>query len=366
MSLPILRRPLLRCVLLLAAFALILATRGGAQAAPPPFARVAPGVEVCPPPGELIESGQPIVVRLSAELALPAAAPAQAWIDAAPASMIRSGSQISLSLPAGLAGGLHQARLVIPALVGKPREVSWSIQVPAPVEGELRDASVTVTTPNRRTLYEGDPLSVTVSGPAGGKATAAAGNFSFALTETSPGQYSGSRDIARSDITRAEPVRVRITLPDGRVVGNRSDTDVKVLGRLFTIRIESPATGAKVPFSFVIRGRTRPNSTISISPSIGVSASPAQQSASANLRPSTIQRVQTTSMGGWDVMADANGRFEQKFGFPLRVVDISYTFYITARDPQGEQAIPRTLFVTLTTKKPSPAPEASPSPQPTP
>lgn len=349
------------------AVALFLLTQAFSVSAAPAarFTPVIPGVEVSPPPGEMLESGQAIQVRLSGDLALPGTAAAQAFIDTRQATLEQNGPDISITVPDSLPGGLHQIRLVIPAVVGSAREVKWSLQAPAPVEAELRDASVAVTVNAKRTLYEGDLFEVKATGPAGGRATATQGNFSMALTETAPGQYSASRIIERADYSSAATTRVRVTLPNGQVVGNGSEKDVKVFGRMFSIRIESPVSGSKVPYNFVIRGRTRPHARVSIAPRVGVADSPAMMSVNQNIRPSsTTGQTLSQGMGGYDLQADAEGRFEQKFGFPIHIFDISYSFLITARD-NGEQAVPCTLYVTLTNNT-TPTPAASPSPRPSP
>lgn len=352
-----------KALAILALAFVLLHLAGVAVAAPASrFASVAPGVEVSPPPGEMIESGQSIQVRLSGDLALPGSSAVQGWFDPQAATVVRDGPAVILTAPPAMAGGLHNVRLLIPAMVGKPREVTWSIQMPAPVMADPRDAGVTVAVNAKRTLYEGDALVVTVTGPPRGRATATQGNFSFPLNETAPGQYSGRHRIMRSDLSQAAPTRVLITLPDGRVVGNRSESDVKVFGRMFSVRIESPASGSRVPYNFVIRGRTRPHARVSISPRIGVADSPAMQSGTQNLRPSsTTGQTLSHGMGGYDVQADAEGYFEQKFGFPIQLFDISYSFLITARDNE-ELAVPCTLYVTLTHNL-NPTPATSPSPQ---
>lgn len=315
----------------------------------PRYVIVSPGVEVTPPPGELLESGQSLVVRLSGDAALPTGKPVQVFFDSHDVSeqAVRSGSQLTISVPANVVGGLHRVRLVIPTVVGAPREAVWSFQTPAPTEGDLHDTRVTVTDSAKKTLYEGDTLTVTAQGPAGGKATAyVADKFRFPLSETTPGTYSGAYDIQRTDYVLGTPIRVRVTMPNGEVVGNSSENLVKVLGQMFTVRVDSPINGSIVPYDFVIKGHTRPHARVSISPSVGAPVSPAAQSASSVYRQHTIQTVRT-GMGGWDVEADEHGYFEQKFGFPLHMFNISYQFILTAVDRKGDQAIPSNLFVKL-------------------
>ena len=356
-------RASLLCLALMAML-LIIAARPVVAAGDSP---VAPGISASPPAGEMIEPGRPIVVKLSGDLALPATTPPRAFIDTVEVPVTRREGGFEISVPKTLGGGLHQVRVVVAAVVGKTREAQWSIQTAAPAELDRSDASVTVSTNARKTLYEGDAFEVHATGPAGGKATATQGNFSFDLTETSPGQYSGTHDVQRADHSAASPTRVRIALPNGQSVGNRSATDAKVLGQFFIVRIDSPANGTKVPFTFVIKGRTRPNARISITPQIGARQSPPMQSPYSASQGSTIQQVQTRGMGGWDIKADSRGHFQQDFGFPVRLINLPYTFVFTATDADGNQAIPRTLYVIMSTKPGTDAaPSASPTPAPRP
>lgn len=319
----------------------------GFSVASPEFTSVAPGVEVAPAPGEVLESGQSIDVRLSAATALPAGTPIRVYLDNEDITSLvrRSGLELAIPVPPTLAAGSHRIRLEIPTLMGAPREASWIFQSPAPVSAELRDQSVNVKADANRTLYESDVLEVTTNAPPGGKASATVGErLQFPLRERTAGLYTGTYDIRRTDYVTGAPVRVRVTLPDGRVVGNRSVNSVKVFGQIFTVRIISPTNGSKVDHDFVIKGRTRPRARVSISPNVGVTVD-------ESFNPPRGRLPARRGMGGWDVVADEHGYFEQKFGFPLHFVSISYSFMFTATDEVGQQAIPSTLYVTLSRKK---------------
>lgn len=335
----------LRSILLITLLA-AMATIGGQ--AVPHYTTVAPGVEVWPAPGEMIESEQPITVHLSGDVALPGEKPIRIYLDNVNVTQLcsRNGADITISVPTTLSGGLHHMTLVLPSLLTQGRRAVWSFQTPAPVEAELHDAVVNVTNNvTKRTLYEGDALEVTATGPAGGKATASVGKrFSFPLHEQFPGTYVGRYLIRRTDYVVAAPVRVRITMPNGHVFGNRSANDIKVFGQIFTVRVISPVNDEKVPFNFVIVGHTRPNARVSISPTIGIPSGTAQPG--QNGQPPNV----TKGMGGWDVTADENGNFRQAFGFPIHAFNVSYSFFLTATDKDGEQAIPSTLHVIMTSK----------------
>jgi len=209
---------------------------------------------------------------------------------------------------------------------------------------------VTVTdSATKHTLYEGDSLEVTADGPAGGRATANIEHrIVFPLTEVSAGHYVGVYDVQRVDYLLGAPVRVRITMPNGNVFGNHSSNIVKVFGQMFTVRVISPENGSKVAYNFTIKGRTRPKSRVSISPTFGAGTAygGGYNNTGQPPMPGQIHR----NLGGVDVYADEHGYFEWRFGFPVHIVNVGYTFMLTATDPKGEQAIPGSLYVTMTSK----------------
>jgi len=57
------------------------------------------------------------------------------------------------------------------------------------------------------------------------------------------------------------------------------------------------------------------------------------------------------NLGAIEVVADERGAFEQKFGFPLHLFEVSYAFTVTAIDENGEQAIPSAFTVVVGKKK---------------
>lgn len=310
------------------------------------FHTVAPGVEVFPAPGELLDNGQAIVVRLTTDPALQGRAPLRVFMDnrEITSEVKHQGVMLTIPVPETLAGGLHSVRLEIPSLLKDAQPVTWSFQVSAPAEGDLHDAAVVVHDNAPHVLYESDTLEVTAEGPSGGKATARIdGSIVFPLTEGAPGHYSGSYEVHRTDYLIGAPVRVRIALPNGQVVGNHSGHIVKMFGQMFTIRVTSPENGSVVGFAFTMKGHTRPFAHVSISPTMGNQEGFGYSSSGQAPIPGRVHR----GWGGYDVTADEHGYFELKFGFPVHLVDLAYTFTLTAIDRHGQQAIPTSFYVKM-------------------
>ncbi len=360
----------IRVLAALCAGLVVLALSGPIVAAPAssPFTPVAPGVAVAPAPGDLVESGGSIQVHLTGEAAILNGRPVTVWIDNRDVTeqVRRHKEVLSIAVPDRLPGGLHRITIKMTTLTGEPRVVNWTFQSPAPVEGPLHDRDVSVTDNAGNTLYEGDVFTVVAHAPRGGKALALVGDrFSFPLHETRPGEYVAHHTVKRSDYAMGVPVSVRITWPDGHVEGNTSNHIARIFGQMFTIRILSPASGSVQGYDIVIKGHTRPFSTVTITPSFGATNHYGYGNENAS-QPPRIGTV-TRTLGSIETTSDAHGYFSQKFSFPLRFLNVSYSFVITAFDRSGEHAIPATLFVNMTGNRkkakaaPSPGPASSPT-----
>lgn len=321
--------------------ALCLALAPGAARGEDVFQLVVPGIEAVPGPGGSVSPGDPVVhIRFSGD-ALTGASQAGVWLDGTALSegLDMEGSELSVALPRDISPGVHTIKVSVPNLMGAPREAEWTFDVPQ-ATGQV---NVSVT-PARGTLYEGDVLTVTAVGPADGEARASIDRrIRFDLPQTKPGTYQGSYTVTPADYVMSAPVVASIAFPDGTAGNGASATPVKIFGQLFTVRITEPASGGKVPWDFVIKGKTRPNATVYIAPSIG---RPGGDGAVLGTRPPVMGRS-ISNMGTIETAANSEGVFEQKFGFPIRVIPMTYSFLVTARGPNGEEGIPASFVVTI-------------------
>jgi len=331
----------MRYLVALCALALFLTTAVRADDA---FQSIVPGIEGLPGPDAALPPGEPsLQVRFSGDL-LPTASQAQVWIDDEEITegLLRDGAVLFVPLPDGLAGGAHTARVTVPVMTGGTRTAAWSFTI-GEATGPPGAVKVTVD-PARGTLYQGDLLTVTAKGPPGGKAFCVVDRrIRVDLPEVSAGIYQGTYTVTQADYVMSGSVVVTLTQPDGTATAATAAAPVKIFGQLFTVRVISPVSGARVPWDFVIRGRTRPGARVSIAPNLG---GPAQNAPVLGTRPPPMGQS-TSNMGTIECVADATGVFEQKFGFPLRIVPVRYSFFVSARGPGGEEAIPSSFSVVI-------------------
>lgn len=358
-------------VALVVALTATLATRSSAAPAEAPFGHipfsyVGAGVEAFPGNGQTVApQASTIFIRLAGESALQTGAQIVVSLDDRDISATcrRQDSVITFPLPPDLAPGPHRVSLALPSLMSGTREIHWQFTVAPPSSETGTGAALVVTHSAKRTLYEGDLIEVRVEAPPGGRGTATIGPIRLDLGEVEPGVYTANREVVHDDYCVGSPIQAELSYADGRVLRASSSAPLKIFGQVFTVRIITPQSGQRVPWDFLIKGRTRPNSLITITPMIGGGSTPTTD-LTAPPAPGSITR----NIGTIQTSSDARGYFTQKFGFPIRVMDIAYGFKVTAIDPQGAQAIPATFRVVLGARKappsgsPSPAPAHSPSP----
>jgi len=108
---------------------------------------------------------------------------------------------------------------------------------------------------------------------------------------------------------------------------------VSIKAIFFKVKILSPAPDALVDNYFDIVGRTRPNSKVSIAPTMNFHGG--------------IWTTSPQNSGAIEVMSDDKGFFKVHFGFPIKVSGMNYTFYVTAIDEDENRAFPMTFHVKL-------------------
>jgi hypothetical protein len=300
------------------------------------YVPVGVGIEAIPGPnGEVGPNARDMFIRLSGDAAVQTGRPFRVWIDGqdVTANCRRDGDNIVCPVGA-LGNGTHRVTLSLPRLLGSDSEVSWQF-----TKGHLHESAgdLSLTHNARHTLYEGDELEVTLRGPVGGEAWVDIGDrVRMPLKETSPGVYTGRHDVKRDDYVTAAPVG-HLRLPNGHLYRTQAEAPAKLMGRMFTIRILYPEPGSKVPWHFVIRGRTRPFARVSIAPILGTR--PARQYGQVH------DQAMNSNMGAMEVTADEHGAFEQSFGFPIHMFALRYAFNVTAVDREGNEALPASFEV---------------------
>lgn len=319
-----------------------------------PFVFVGAGVEAFPGGGRTVtRQATTLFVRLTGEALLSGTSPRLLLDDRDVSGQCRREGPVTLlSLPSSLSAGAHTVEIELPSLLSGTRRIAWTFTV-APTDAAKGAHDLQVGHNARRTLNEGDVLEVRAEGPPGGRGQATIGHLRLPLREVRPGAYTAVHEIQHEDYCVGSVVDAEIVYPDGRLLHATSPTPVKIFGQVFTVRVLTPQSGERVPWDFVIKGRTRPNSVITVTPMFGGGSTPVSD-ITGPPTPGSVSR----NIGTIETRSDEHGYFTQKFGFPLHLVDVTYGFKITAIDPQGNQALPATFRVVIGNRKP-PAPNAS-------
>lgn len=234
--------------------------------------------------------------------------------------------------------GLIRVRFTIP-IVGQedPAELRWTFMVdPA---GRIKR----VSHDGKEKLQEYDELTVTMEAETGGEAWFTIDRIPgrHKLKEIEEGVYQGLYLVKPGDY--AMGTRVTGFLTFGPKTEEREAEDqVVIFGHLFRVKIYEPADGSEVPTQFKIRGRTRPNSKVTLVPQIGFNENIAAPN-SSNINNPRASDAASSGTGSIETKADENGFFEFDYGVPLRLPNMRVVMAIYAVEPEGERSVPRIL-----------------------
>lgn len=209
-----------------------------------------------------------------------------------------------------------------------PLKYEWSFTIEAK-EKETGSLSHSA----RSVLEEGDVLEVELRTSPGGKATFDVGAFKkrIAMEEASPGIYKGSYTVQRFDNAKNQEIIANFVSAQGETRVFTCPSKVSLHAIFFKVKILSPAPDATVDNYFDIIGRTRPNTKVSIAPTLNFHGG--------------IGTTNPQNSGAIEVMSDEKGFFKVHFGFPIKVSGMNYTFYVTAVDDEENRAFPMTFHV---------------------
>lgn len=182
--------------------------------------------------------------------------------------------------------------------------------------------------------YENDQFEVKFTSAPGGCATFEIEGVKddIPMEEVKKGIYFGRYDVASGDIVSDAKIKCRVRYSNGNNFEKISDEYVNFLGSFFVVRIISPKAGEKVGKSFDITGKTRPNSIVKISAKYSLENIPVV----GNLKAET---------GGFETKADNEGKFNLNFGLPVKLKNTKLTLCATAKDIDGNQAIPSMMVL---------------------
>jgi hypothetical protein len=161
-----------------------------------------------------------------------------------------------------LSAGTHRVELIARDKAGNEVKGNWTFDV-ADATTVVRSLTHTGT----RDVQRGDPITVTLIGEPGGRATFNIGTqvTNRRMRETSPGTYVGEYVVRRGDVFTNEPITATLVTSGGASYTIESRDRIGVnAGPLGAPRITSPGSGETVASPFHIRGVAEPNSRVRV------------------------------------------------------------------------------------------------------
>ncbi len=187
-----------------------------------------------------------------------------------------------------------------------------------------------VTHSATESLGEFEELTVTMIGAPSLAATYTLGerDAEYPMMEISPGLYLGTYLVRPGDYYLDEPVTGLLHVRS-RVEKKSAEQVVTLFGHLFKVTIISPESGSQVPTNFLLKGRTRPGSKISIVPKLSFQGN----TRAPNTRSSK-------GGGNFETTADDKGFFEVTYGVPMKLPNLAVVLSVFAVAPDGERSVP--------------------------
>lgn len=186
----------------------------------------------------------------------------------------------------------------------------------------------------QESLGEYQELTVTMQAEPGLKAGFTIDNErqEIEMKEVSPGLYQGRYTVLPGDYHLGVPIHCHLHLGD-RVESRTIQEPANVFGHLFRVHIIEPLSGKAPSNNFLIKGRTRPGSKVSIVPRLSFNNNAAPPSS----------RWSSDGGGSIETKADEEGYFTIEYGIPIKVPNLSVVLSVFAVTPDGERSVPLTL-----------------------
>lgn len=282
-----------------------------------------------PAPGSEVEASE-LVVSVTVSGPLSEAlnlSTARLWVDGRDVTglCLRSGSYLSYRPIAEMPKGAVQARLEFANGVIK----EWAFTI---VATELIES---IEHNGQEALGEYQELKVVMKAEPGLEAS-----FSIdkerqehPLTEASPGVYEGTYTVKPGDYFLEVPLYGHLKTGT-RTASREAEVPVSLFGHLFRVQIIEPLSGKAPSNNFMIKGRTRPGSKVSIVPRL---------SFSSNTKAPSSRWSSDGGGGSIETRADEEGFFEIEYGIPISVPNLSVVLAVFAVTPEGERSVPITL-----------------------
>lgn len=287
---------------------------------------------VSPAYGSTVADDRPVI---SVDFASPTAVKyesARLWLDGreVTGNCLRTPQFISYQALFPMKSGQVTVRFTGLAADSTPIERKWSFSIkPAPgITSIAHDAG-------EQSLGEYDDLTVTMKGLPGGKARFEIGEYRFStpMSEVKPGVYVGTYRVQPGDHCQSASIIGYLGIGT-KEYAHTCERPVTMWANLFRVIVETPKDSAEVSKTFLIKGRTRPNSNVSIIPQLGFSDKLAAPSAVNNKSP----------MGSVPCLADEHGNFSVEYGCPIILPNLHVVFTVVASDEKGNRSVPVSIW----------------------
>jgi len=204
-----------------------------------------------------------------------------------------------------------------------------------------RDRIASVIHNAKDALMVKEKLKVTLKGESGAKASFDIGVWkkNIPLKEVTPGVYEGFYEVLPDDNVLEVRVIGKLKTKDGSVYRKKADKPVTINARFFRVKILEPKNNSEVRQTFILKGRTKPNTLVKVS--MGLALNVGEDAFSAPARPG----------GGVDVNVDEEGIFHQEMGFPIAMNGMKMVISCQAIDSKGRRSFIDTITVYLKTGK---------------
>jgi hypothetical protein len=183
-------------------------------------------------------------------------------------------------------------------------------------------------------LGEYQELEVTMEAEPGVKATFSIDTEreEYPMEEVSRGLYQGTYTVQPGDYHLGVPIKGHIHM-GSRTESRESAQPAKLFGHLFRVHIIEPKPGKAPSNNFMIKGRTRPGSKVTIVPRLSFN----------NNAQAPASRWSRSGGGSIESRADDEGFFEIEYGIPINVPNLKVVLAVFAVSPDGERSVPITL-----------------------
>lgn len=155
---------------------------------------------------------------------------------------------------------------------------------------------------------------------------------SLPMHEFSSGHYEARYRVRTGDFVENAILTAVITMPNGKIQRISAEKRISVDAKFFTVKILEPKNFSQTDIYCTIKGKTRPNSVVMITPSNSIIGMPSSK---------------TGVPGAVTVDADEDGFFSLRYGFPIKVplIKMQYKFYISAVDSENNRSLTTVLTV---------------------